>query len=96
MAPFLSDPRPEAIIDRLAREYVQYGHTTLRLVEKTARFRVLWHSRLEAGLVAHLGAEPTADVQQVLDRWREEAPGDTVGVVRGVPVYPRGGSRDEA
>ena len=96
MAPFLSDPRPEAIIDRLAREYVQYGHTTLRLVEKTARFRVLWHSRLEAGLVAHLGAEPTADVQQVLDRWREEAPGDTVGVERGVPVYPRGGSRDEA
>jgi nickel-dependent lactate racemase len=91
MVPFLADPRPAAILDRLAREYVQYGHTTLRLVEKTARFRVLWHSRLEAGLVSLLGAEPAADVQQVLDRWREEAPGDTVGVVPGVPVYPHGG-----
>jgi lactate racemase len=91
MGPFLADPRPAAIIDRLAREYVQYGHTTLRLVEKTAQFRVLWHSRLEPGLVARLGAEPVADVQRVLDRWREEAPGDTVGVVPGVPVYPHGG-----
>jgi nickel-dependent lactate racemase len=91
MAPFLADPRPAAIIDRLAHDYVQYGHTTLRLVEKTARFRVRWHSRLEPGLVARLGAEPAADVQQVLDRWREEAPGDTVGVMPGVPVYPHGG-----
>jgi nickel-dependent lactate racemase len=91
MAPFLADPRPEAIIGRLAREYVQYGHTTLRLVEKTARFKVLWHSRLDPDVVARLGAEPAPDVQRVLDRWRDEAPGDTVGVVPGAPVYPRGG-----
>jgi lactate racemase len=91
MAPFLADPRPEVIIERLASGYVQYGHTTLRLVEKTARFRVHWHSRLDAGLVARLGAEPAPDVQRVLDRWRDEAPGDTVGVMPGAPVYPRGG-----
>ena len=91
MAPFLADPRPEAIVERLARDYVQYGHTTLRLVEKTARYRVHWHSRLEASLVVRLGAEPVADLQGVLDRWRDEAPGDTVGVMPGAPVYPRGG-----
>jgi nickel-dependent lactate racemase len=91
MAPFLADPRPAAIVERLVRGYVQYGHTTLRLVEKTARFRVLWHSRLENGLVERLGAEPVTDLQGVLDRWRDEAPGDTVGVMPGAPVYPRGG-----
>ena len=91
MAPFLADPRPAAIIERLARDYVQYGHTTLRLVEKTERFRVHWHSLLDAGLVERLGAEPVADVQRVLDRWRDEVPGGTVGVMAGAPVYPRGG-----
>ena len=94
MAPFLADPRPEAILGRLACGYVQYGHTALRLVEKTARHRVLWHSRLAADLVARLGAEPAPDVQRVLDRWRDESPGDTVGVVPAAPVYPRGGTRD--
>jgi nickel-dependent lactate racemase len=94
MAPFLADPRPEAILARLAREYVQYGHTVLRLVEKTARFHVLWHTRLDPALVTRLGAEPIASVQAVLDRWREEVPGETVAVLPGAPVYPRGGSSD--
>jgi nickel-dependent lactate racemase len=94
MAPFLADPRPEAIVTRLARDYVQYGHTVLRLVEKTARFRVLWHTRLDPALVTRLGAEPVASVQAVLDRWRGERPGETVAVLPGAPVYPRGGGDD--
>ena len=35
MEPFLADPRVSAIVARLAEHYVQYGHTALRLVEKT-------------------------------------------------------------
>ena len=89
MTPFLDDPRPEAIVARLRQAYVQYGHTTLRLVEKTARCRVLWHSALDDSLVRRVGAEPVADVQAVLDRWREEAPGVAVGVMPGAPVYRR-------
>ncbi len=75
MAPFLADPRPEAIIARLAERYVQYGHTTLRLVEKTARFRVLWQTRLDDELVSRLGAAPVTSIQRVLDRWRDESAG---------------------
>jgi len=94
MAPFLADPRPAAIIERLARGYVQYGHTALRLVEKTARFRVLWHTLLDRETVRRVGAEAVDDVQLVLDRWRTEAAGETVGVVTGAPVFPRRGSAD--
>jgi nickel-dependent lactate racemase len=89
MEPFLADPRPGAIITRLAERYVQYGQTTLRLVEKTARFRVSCVTRLDRALAERLGLAPVAGVQQVLDRWREEAHGDTVAVVPGPPVYPR-------
>lgn len=89
MAPFLADPRPEAIIARLAERYVQYGQTTLRLLEKAARFRVLWLTRLDARMVTDMGATPVTDMQGVLDRWREEGAGDVVGVMPGAAVYAR-------
>jgi lactate racemase len=88
MEPFLEDPRPASIVRRLGERYVQYGHTTLRLVEKTDRFRVLATTQLPDGLVRRLGMTPVADVQDVLDRWRSDAPGGVVGVVPGGPVYP--------
>ncbi len=89
MEPFLADPRPEAIIGRLLERYVQYGQTTLRLVEKTARFRVSCVTRLDRALAERLGMRPVAGVQEVLERWRNEAAGDAVAVVPGPPVYPR-------
>jgi len=89
MAPFLADPRPEAIIARLAADYVQYGHTTLRLVEKTARFRVVMVTSLDAELVARVGMQSVRDPQRVLDRWRDEAPHETIGLIAGAPVFPR-------
>lgn len=88
MLPFLEDPRPEAILARLAERYVQYGHTTLRLVEKTSRFRVRALTRLPVELVQRLGMEPVKDAQEVLDGWREGAPGDAVGLMAGAAVYP--------
>lgn len=90
MEPFLSDPRPERILTMLAEHYVQYGQTTLRLVEKTARFRVTMISALPSDLVARLGMTPAPDLAAVLDRWRTEAPGATVAVFPGPPVYPAG------
>jgi nickel-dependent lactate racemase len=91
MAPFLADPRPESIIARLGEHYVQYGHTTLRLVEKTGRYRVSCVTRLDRGDVERLGMVPVDDAQAVLDRWREAAPGDTVAVMPGAAVFPRAG-----
>jgi len=88
MAPFLADPRPEAIVARLAERYVQYGHTTLRLVEKTARFSVLAHTRLPAELLARVGLTPVPSVDAVLDRWREEDRGGVIGVMAAGSVYP--------
>ncbi len=90
MEPFLADPTPEAILARLAERYVQYGHTTLRLVEKTARFRVFAVTRLPEELVLRLGMSPVGDPQRLLDGWRETAPGAVVGVMVGAPVYPGG------
>lgn len=90
MEPFLADPRPERILAMLAEHYVQYGQTTLRLVEKTARFRVTMISALPVELVARLGMTPARDLTAVLDRWRAEAPGATVAVFPGPPVYPAG------
>jgi hypothetical protein len=84
-----ADPRPEAIITRLAGRYVQYGHTTLRLVEKTERFRVSCVTRLDATVAARLGLRPLAGVQETLERWRADAHGDTVAVMPGPAVYPR-------
>ncbi len=89
MEPFLADPRAAAIVARLADEYVQYGHTTLRLVEKTGRFRVFAKSQLPSELVERLGMRPAPDVAAVLDRWREEDAHETVGLMAGPPVYPR-------
>ncbi len=91
MEPFLADPRPERILAMLAEHYVQYGHTTLRLVEKTARFRITMISALPTELVARLGMTPGGDLAAVFDRWRAEAPGATVAVFPGPPVYPVGG-----
>lgn len=88
MEPFLADPRPERIFAMLAEHYVQYGHTTLRLVEKTARFRITAISALASELLTRLGMTPARDVATILDRWRAEAPGATVAVFPGPPVYP--------
>jgi hypothetical protein len=61
----------------------------LRLVEKTARFRVSCVTRLDGVLAERLGLRPVAGVSEVLERWRAEAYGDTVAVVPGPAVYPR-------
>lgn len=90
MEPFLEDPRPEAILGRLSGSWVQYGHTTLRLVEKTARFAVHLHSALDPLLAARLGFRPAPRPDEVVESWRERYPGETVGVMAGGTVYPRG------
>jgi nickel-dependent lactate racemase len=91
MTPFLDDPRPDAILERLAHEWVQYGHTTLRLLERTSRFRVVLCSHLDPGIAERLGFETAADPQGVVDRWREELPDTTVAVMTGRAVYPSRG-----
>lgn len=94
MQPFLDDPRPEAVLDRLKERWIQYGHTTLRIVEKTARFRVhlvtdaAWEGLDGLGFVR----VPSAD--EVVDRWRETVPGAVVGVIPGPVVFPRRKSSD--
>jgi lactate racemase len=89
MEPFLADPRAAAIVARLVEKYVQYGHTTLRLVEKTGAFRVLVRTELPAELAERLGMAVVPDLGAVLDRWRHEAPEETVGLMDGPAVYPR-------
>ncbi|HSN57429.1 MAG TPA: lactate racemase domain-containing protein [Candidatus Sulfomarinibacteraceae bacterium] len=89
MAPFLDDPRPETIAARLAEDYVQYGHTTLRIVEKTSRYRVHLMSRLDPELGRRLGFIPTDDLDEVAERWRNAAGGGRVGVLAEGPVWPR-------
>jgi nickel-dependent lactate racemase len=88
MAPFVDDPRPEAILDRLALGWVQYGHTTLRLMEKTSRYRVRLHSHLDHDLARKLGFEPVSDPETVIEEWRQDHPGKNVGVMAGAAVYP--------
>lgn len=88
MSPFLEDPDPDRILDALSGKWVQYGHTTLRLLEKTARHRVALHSRFDPDLARRLGFEPVADVEEVISSWRREVPGATVGVMAGGSVYP--------
>lgn len=88
MLPFLENPTPAAIVARLAERYVQYGHTTLRLVEKTSRYRVSAVTRLPAEVVRRLGMYPVDDAQAFLDTWRDAAPGGVVGVMAGAAVYP--------
>lgn len=88
MLPFVQDPDPARILERLARSWVQYGHTTLRLLEKTRRCRVHLVSRLDPELALRLGMEPVADPGDLVDRWREEYPRETVAVMAGEAVYP--------
>lgn len=89
LEPFLADPRPGVIIASLAERYVQYGHTLLRLVEKTSRFRVHMLSEMPADLVRRLGMEPAPDFSAALDRWRDDSPGEVVGLMAGAAVFPR-------
>jgi nickel-dependent lactate racemase len=89
MEPFLADPRAAAIVARLADKYVQYGHTTLRLVEKTGTFRVVAKTELPAALVERLGMSVVENIAEVLNRWREETPAETIGLMDGPAVYPR-------
>jgi nickel-dependent lactate racemase len=89
MEPFLADPTVSAIVARLADSYVQYGHTTLRLIEKTGAFRVVAKTELPKELAERLGLRVVTDVQAVLRRWREEAPHEPVGLIAGSVVYPR-------
>lgn len=96
MRPFLDDPNPRTIAEKLRANYVQYGHTTWRIVDKTSRFRVHLASALPPETARALGFHPVPAAQEVMDRWREEAPGETVGVMAGTPVYPRGSAREVA
>ncbi len=89
MEPFIRDPRPERILEALAEKWVQYGHTTLRLVEKTSRYRVSLCSNLDPVVVCKLGFEPVVEPDEIIERWRREYPGETVGVMAGAPVFPR-------
>jgi nickel-dependent lactate racemase len=89
MTPFLCDPQPEMIVERLAGRWVQYGHTTLRIVERTARHRVHLHSMFDADVAERLGFVPIADPDQVIERWRTTYAGETVAVMSGAAVYPR-------
>jgi len=88
MAPFVDDPRPEAILDRLGKGWVQYGHTTLRLMEKTSRYRVRLHSGLDPDLARKLGFDPVSDPEAVIEEWRADHPGKNVGVMAGAAVFP--------
>ena len=88
MRVFVDDPRPETIIERLSGEWIQYGHTTLRLVEKTTRHRVRLFSHFDPSLAHRLGFDPVADPNAVVAGWRNRHPGARVGVMPGAPVYP--------
>ncbi len=88
MRPFLEDPRPEALFARLAEGWVQYGHTTYRLVEKIRRYRVSLVTEAQWRGWENLGFRRVKTADEVVDRWREEHPGATVGVMAGPAVYP--------
>ena len=89
MDPFVEDPRPEVIMDELDRRWIQYGHTTLRIVEKTSTFRVHLVSRLDPNVAGRLGFRPVDDPAKVVERWRERHAGASVTVLPGQVVYPR-------
>jgi nickel-dependent lactate racemase len=89
MEPFLADPRVSAIVSRLAKGYVQYGHTTLRLVEKTSAFKVTAKTELPRELAERLGLNVVSRVEAVLDRWRRDEASEVVGLMAGPAVYPR-------
>jgi nickel-dependent lactate racemase len=89
MAPFVDDPSSESILARLSERWVQYGHTTLRIVEKTSRYRVRLYSRIAPDITTRLGFEPLTDPETLLSQWRERHPGARVGVMAASAVFPR-------
>lgn len=89
MEPFLENPDPRLLSERLRRHYVQYGHTTWRIVDKTRRFRIFLYTRLPQDLVKRLGFVPVDHPQTVLDRWRQESRKEAVGCMISGLVYPR-------
>ena len=88
MAPFLADPSPRRSWRGSRRSTSSTAHA-LRLVEKTGGFRVFVKSELPRELAARLGMRAVSDIAAVLDRWREEDPHDTVGLIAGPVVYPK-------
>jgi nickel-dependent lactate racemase len=91
MEPFLADPDRSRILRQLADQWVQYGHTTLRILEKTERVRVHLVSNLDFELAERLGFVPADDPGEVVESWRRNRGGETVAVFPGAPVYPRVG-----
>lgn len=89
MEPFLENPDPRLLGENLRRHYVQYGHTTWRIVDKTHRFRIFLYSRLSQDLARRLGFMPVDHPQAVLDRWREEGKEQVVGCMVSGLVYPQ-------
>ncbi|MCD4749005.1 MAG: lactate racemase domain-containing protein [Thermoanaerobaculales bacterium] len=89
MEAFVEDPRPEVILNRLARGWIQYGHTTLRIIEKTSQFRIRLVSHASPSIVRRMGFEPENSLEEMLKAWRTDREGATVGVLPGPAVYPR-------
>jgi len=89
MAPFVDDPNPTTILEKLSKRWVQYGHTTLRIVEKTERHRIHLYSRFNGETSNRLGFEPIADPESVVNRWRKDSSGARVGVMAAGVVFPR-------
>jgi hypothetical protein len=89
MAPFVANPRVESILEKLAEEWVQYGHTTLRILEKTSRHRVRLVSKLDRDVVVNLGFDPCDEPGAVINRWRGRFSGERIGVMASGTVFPR-------
>jgi nickel-dependent lactate racemase len=86
--PFLERPEPAEIMRQLEQRWVQYGHTVLRLMDKTSRYRVWLDSDLDRALAERLGFLPVDDPTEVVSRWRHDRVGASVAVMAGEPVYP--------
>jgi nickel-dependent lactate racemase len=89
MEPFLANPSPEVLLASLGRRWVQYGHTTLRIVEKTRRHTVHLVSDGDRDVAGRLGFRPASSPEEVVDAWRERLSGASIGVMAGAAVYPR-------
>ena len=73
MEPFLADGHRDSILRRLDEHYVQYGHTLLRILEKTGNHRVFLKSSLNRETAIRLGFIPVDDLSEVAERWRDNA-----------------------
>lgn len=89
MEPFLADGHQASILDRLDERYVQYGHTLLRILEKTEQHRVFLKSSLDRETAIRLGFIPVNDLAEVADRWREEGVHEPIAVMAEAHVWPR-------